>query len=89
MGALDINRILDDIVQQYNIQERVIILAYPGPHGPIQNEDNRTLYVGHLGGPLYAVISSEDKKFWRWVGLYEWPLNVEAPAFETEILTLV
>jgi hypothetical protein len=89
MGALNVDRILCDIVQQYNIQERVIILAYPGPHGPIQHEDNRTIYVGHLGGPLYAVISSDDETAWKWIGLYEWPSNVEGPAFKSKLLTLI
>jgi len=89
LDTLETNRILSDLVRQCGINERLISLIYPSPHGPVQREDNRALYVGHLGRPLYAVISSEDGAVWKWVGLYEWPSSVETPEFTLKILALI
>jgi hypothetical protein len=72
----------------------MICLAYPGPHGPMENEDNRAIYLGHAGGYLYAVLlplqrnSPNQRNTYVWLGLYEWPLSVIPPTFANKTLMI-
>lgn len=81
--------VLADITKQFHITDTTVRLIYPGPHGPMQDEDIQKVYVGPCGGDLYAVVSSETGEAWTWRGLYEWPFGMSKPQFEGALLLLV
>lgn len=55
----------------------------PGPRNvPAQ-------YRGNAGGPLLAVCGSNDRRFWEWIGVYDWDADIALPEFNVEDLLLV
>ena len=81
-------RVLKDISEQFKLSNSRTLLLRPASYYPL-SENHTVLYRGDGGGPLIAVVSHKTKEVWMWRGLYEWPFDVELPAFRERHLIIV
>ena len=81
-------QVLRDITIQFTLEESRALLLRPASFYPL-SEDHTVLYKGDNGGPLIAVVSYKTDGVWIWLGLYEWPSDVELTKFRERYLRIV